>query len=212
MQAKPLAEIYSSKSDDELIALASDADALLDEARPFLADELLRRNITVPPATERSTPQKDSQVVKLLRLLGAFVLNLVLAIFGTAIVESSIWSAWSHIGRARSISAIEAREWFLSLTIAVVLGIVVGKRWSKTAVWIWTLPVTFFALGVLLYGARLNSSVLVGGGYAEHFLAPNCLVNTYDCGDFFLFTIPAARAVAYSLAALLASYVRRPTA
>ncbi len=205
VQSKSLAEIYSSKSDDELIALAADADALVDEARPVLADELLRRNITAKlSATERSTPQENSRAVKLLRLVGTFVLNLVIAIFGTAIVESSVWSAWSQIGRARSISGIEAREWFLSLTIAALLGIFVGRRWSKTTVWVWTLPVAFFGLGALLYR--------VGGGFAEHFFAPNCLANPHDCRDFFVFTIPAARAVTYSLAAWLSSHFRSPTA
>jgi hypothetical protein len=55
---KSLAEIYSSKTDNELIALAADTDALVDEARPVLADELLRRNITVttaPPCDEADT-------------------------------------------------------------------------------------------------------------------------------------------------------------
>ena len=213
VQNKPLAEIYSSKSDDELIALAGDADALVDEARPVLADELLRRNITVKPSgTERSTPRNNSRVLKLLRLVGTFVLNLVIATFGTSIVESSIWSAWSRIGRAHSVSGIEAREWLLSLTIAALLGIFIGKRWSRTAVWVWTLPVVFFALGALMYRGRTSSSVLVGGGFAEHFLAPNCLADPHDCRDFFLFTIPAARAAAYSLAARLSSHFRNPTA
>lgn len=205
MQNKSLAEIYSSKSDDDLIALATDADALIDEA--VLADELLRRNITVkPPATERSTPKKNSRVVSLLRLLGAFVLNLVVAIFGTAIVESSIWSAWSRIGRAHSIAGVEAREWFLSLTIAALLGIFVGRRWSRTAVWVWTLPVVFFGLGALLYSTRPNGRFLAGVGFAEHFFVPNCLANPHDCRDFFVFTIPAARAAAYSLAVRLSSH------
>jgi hypothetical protein len=213
VQNKSLAEVYSSKSDDELIALAGDADALVDEARPVLADELRRRNITVKlSATERSTPRNNSRVLKFLRLVGTFVLNLVIAIFGTAIVESSIWSAWSRIGRAHSVSGIEAREWFLSLTIAALLGIFIGKRWSRTAVWVWTLPVVFFALGALMYRGRPRSSVLVGGGFAEHFLAPNCLADPHDCRDFFLFTIPAARAAAYSLAARLSSHFRSPTA
>lgn len=213
VQNKPLAETYSSKSDDELIALAGDADALVDEARPVLADELLRRNITVKPSgTERSTPRSNSRALKLLRLVGTFVLNLMIAIFGTSIVESSIWSAWSRIGRAHSVSGIEAREWFLSLTMAALLGIFIGKRWSRTAVWVWTLPVVFFAIGALMYRGRTSSSVLVGGGFAEHFLAPNCLADPHDCRDFFLFTIPAARAAAYSLAARLSSNFRNPTA
>ena len=165
-----------------------------------------------PSATERSAPQNNSRVVKLLRLAGEFVLNLVIAIFGTAIVESSIWSAWSQIGRAHSVSGIEAREWLLSLAIAALLGIFIGKRGSRTAVWVWTLPVVFFALGALMYRARPSSSVLVCGGFAEHFLAPNCLVDPHECRDFFLFTIPAARAAAYSLAARLSPHFRSPTA
>jgi len=66
VQNKSLAEIYSSKTDDELIALAADADALVDEARPVLASELLRRNITVrkPSAAERSTRQERSRLCK----------------------------------------------------------------------------------------------------------------------------------------------------
>ena len=53
------------------------ADVLVDEARPVLADELLRRNITLrkPSASERGTPQGDSLVSKLLRYVGAFALK-----------------------------------------------------------------------------------------------------------------------------------------
>jgi hypothetical protein len=211
VQNKSLAETYSSKSDDELIALAGDAGALVDEARSVLADELRRRNVTVKlSAAERGTPRNNLLALKLL-LLGTFVLNLVIAIFGTVIVESSILSTWSRIGRAHSVSGIEAREWFLSLTIAALLGIFIGKRWSRTAVWVWTLPVVFFVLGALAYKGP-SSSVLVGGGFAEHFFAPNCLAHPHDCRDFFVFTIPAARAAAYSLAVWLSSHFRNPMA
>jgi hypothetical protein len=209
VQNKALAEIYSSKTDDELIALAADADALVDEARPVLADELLRRNITVPkpPASERSTSQKDSRVVKLLRFVGAFALNLAIAVFGTTVVESPIWSAWSQIGRAHTMSGIEAREWFLSLLIAALLGVFIGRRRPATAIWVWTLPVAFFGLGALLYSARPNTSVLVEGGFAQHFFVPYL----HDRRDFFLFTIPAVRAAAYSLGARLSVHFRSPT-
>jgi hypothetical protein len=212
VQNKSLAEIYSSKTDDELIALAVDADALVDEARPVLADELLRRNITVakPSATERSARLKDPRVVKLLRFVGAFVLNLAIATFGTSVLESPIWSAWSRIGRAHSISGIEAREWLLSLTIAALLGIFIGRRWLRAAVWVWTLPVAWFALGAL-YSARPKPSVLVGGGFAEHFFSPNCLADPHECRDFFFFTLPAARTAVYSLATWVSSQFKRST-
>jgi hypothetical protein len=210
---KSLAEIYLSKSDDELIALAADADALVDEARPILADELLRRNIMVTKtsASERSIPQKDSQVFKVLRFLGAFVLNLAIATFGTSVVESPLWSAWSRIGRAHSVSGIEEREWLLSLTIAVLLGIFIGSRWSRAAVWVWTLPISFFVLGALLHSTRPRPSVLVGGGFAEHFFFPNCLADPHECRDFFFFTLPAARTAVYSLGTWVSSHFQRPT-
>jgi hypothetical protein len=208
VQNKSLAEIYSSKTDDELVALAADPDALVDEARPVLADELLRRNITVakPSAMERNSPQTDSLLVKLLRHVGAFVLNLAIATFGTSVVESPIWSAWSRIGRAHSLAGIETREWFLSLAIAALLGIFIGRRWPSVAVWVWTVPVAWFALGALAY--RPSSSVLVGSGFAEHFFSPNCLANPYQCRDFFLFTLPAARTVIYSVGAWGSSVIR----
>lgn len=209
---KSLTETYSSKTDDELIAVAADADTLVDGARPVLADELRRRNISVakPSTTERSTSQRDSPVVKLLRYVGIFVLNLAIATFGTSVVESPIWSAWSQIGRAHSASGIEAREWFLSITIAALLGIFIGRRWPRVAVWVWTLPLTWFALGALAY--RSNPSVLVGGGFVEHFFSPDCLADPHKCRDFFFFTLPAARAVIYSLATWVSSHFQRPTA
>jgi hypothetical protein len=92
-----------------------------------------------------------------------------------------------RIGRAHSIAGIEARERFLSLTIAALLGVFVGKRWSGTAVWVWTLPVVFFGLGALLYSTRPNGGLLAGGGFAEHFFVPNCFANPHDCRDFFVF-------------------------
>lgn len=144
------------------------------EARPVLAEELRRRDITVtkPSPTEEVTAQRNTKARRLLGVVGSFVLNLAIAFFGTTVVESSIWSAWSKIGRAHTVSGIEAREWFLSLTIAALLGFFIGRRRPTTAIWVWILPVAFFGLGALLYSARPNSSVLAGGGFVQHFFVP----------------------------------------
>jgi hypothetical protein len=207
VQNESLAEIYSSKSDEELIVLAADADALVDEARSVLAEELLRRNINVEPsATERSTPQTNSMVVKRLRLIGAFLSNLAIAVLGTTIVESSML-ALSKIIRVHTVSGMEVRQLSLSLTIAALLGFFIGRRRPTTAIWIWTLPIAFFGLGALLYIARPNTGVLAEGGFAQHFFVPDL----DDRRDFFLFTIPATRAAAYSLAAWLSVHFRSPT-
>jgi hypothetical protein len=205
VQTKHLADTYSSKTDEELIALATDRDSLVEEARTVLADELLRRNIAVikPSGVERTDAPTNSAISKLLRFVGAFALNLAIAILGTTVVESPIWSTWSQFGRAHSAYGIEAREWFLSLTIAAVLGFFIGRRRTTTAIWVWTLPVVFFAFGALTYSGRSGSSVLGEGGFREHFFAPNCLADPHNCRDFFTFTVPAARTVAYSLAARL---------
>jgi hypothetical protein len=205
VQTKSLADTYSAKTDEELIALATDPDSLLEEARTVLADELRRRNIAVMKSSDpqKTSAPRNTAINKSLRFLGAFALNLAIAIFGTTAVESPIWSPWSQFGRAHSAHGIEAREWFLGLTIAALLGFFIGRRRTTTAIWVWTLPLAFFALGALMYTGRSSSSVLVGGGFAEHFFAPNCLADPHDCRDFFTFTVPASRAVAYSLAARL---------
>ena len=213
MESKSLAQVYSSKTDDELIALAANLDALVQEVRPILADELLRRNLTSVQSSragsEYEAPAlRNMAVGRLFRAVGAFVLNLAVAFFGTAMIESSIWS---QIGRARSIAGIERREWFLSLTIAALLGFFMRRRWqTKSAMWVWVLPVTFFALGVLMYGAKSRS--VLAGGFSEHFFAPNCVTNSFECRDFLLFTIPAARTVAYSVAARVSLHFQTRTA
>ena len=56
---------------------------------------------------------------QLLRVAGVFILNLAAAVFGPAVIESSVWSA---LPRARSFTGIEAKEWLLGLTAAALLG------------------------------------------------------------------------------------------
>jgi hypothetical protein len=134
VQTKSLADTYSSKTDEELIALATNPDCLLEEARTVLADELQRRNIAVtkPSDPEKTSAPRNTAINKLLRFVGAFALNLAIAILGTTVVESPIWSTWSQFGRAHSVHGIEAREWFLSLTIAALLGFFIGRRRTTT--------------------------------------------------------------------------------
>lgn len=211
MQVSDLIRVYSSKTDDELLELAASRDSLLEEARSILEDELRRRDLVGKPApteAERHVPsQLDAAARKFLHPVGVFLLNLIVAVFGTAMIESSIWS---QIGHARSVSGAEAREWFLSLAIGAFLGLVVCRQWpNKSAAWVWVLPVAFFTVRLFLYGSITGNSVLVGTSRSEHFFAPNCLNDTGACNDFFVVTIPAARTTAYSLAAWISSHLQR---
>jgi hypothetical protein len=142
---------------------------------------------------------------QLLRFAGAFMLNLAVAVFGPAVIESSVWAA---LPRAGSFTGIEAKEWFLGVTGAALLGFFFSRRWpSRSAAWVWIVPVLFFALGVLAYSGRRTNSVLVDDGFWKHFFAPDCFEKS-NCRDYLVFTVPAARAAAYSLAAWLSLRLR----
>jgi len=137
---------------------------------------------------------------QLLRVAGVFILNLAAAVLGPGAIESSVWTA---LPRASSFTAIEAKEWLLGLTAAALLGFFISRRWpSRSAVWVWIIPVLFFALGALAYSGRRINSVLVDDGFWKDFFAPDCSEKS-SCRDYFVFTIPAARAVVYSVAARL---------
>jgi hypothetical protein len=142
---------------------------------------------------------------QLLRFAGAFMLNLAVAVFGPAVIESSVWRA---LPRASSFTGIEAKEWLLGLTGAALLGFFISRRWpSSSAVWVWIVPVLFFALGALAYSGRRTKSVLVDDGFWKHFFAPDCFEKS-NCRDYFIFTIPAVRTAVYSLAAWVSLRLR----
>jgi hypothetical protein len=131
------------------------------------------------------------------------VSHLIAAVIGTAMVETSIWPV---LGRPHSLAGIETKAWLASTIIAGSLGFLIAKyRPSKTALWIWILAGAIFTLRLSLY------SVGRSGNLVEHFLSPNCLLNTVECRDFFVFTIPAARAGAYSVGAWVSLRLHNPT-
>lgn len=195
MRSGALAQHYSLKTDDELLALAADYGSLADEAQSLLAAELRRRNLEAPISTSIETKTHrlwDRPIAKFFRVVGTLLLNLGVAIFGTGSIESFIWS---RIGPSRSLFEVEAREWLLSVSIAALLGFLVSRRWqNKAAMWVWVVPVAFLAFRALLYATN-KGSISVW----EHFFAPNCLNDRAECRDFLLFTTSAARTVAYSL-------------
>lgn len=95
---------------------------------------------------------------------GAFVAHLIAALLGTRMVESSIWAV---LGRPPSLAGVEAKIWFMSRTIAALLGLLISRyRPSKSALWVLALPGAILAFRVLLYGLGKPAYL------AEHFLAP----------------------------------------
>jgi len=187
---------YSKRSDDELLQLASERNSLTAEAADALGAELLRRNLSesdwVEPEQRRS-PFHSS--MSRLRTIGNVVLDTLIAVFGTAALESSIPRPVPHSG-----ADVIWRVWITSSVIATLLGVLATRyRASKTGIWAWLLPSVLFAFGAVLYvgGRRL--------GFVNQFSGYDCAISLQksDCNQFFIFTIPFIRGAFYSIAALL---------
>jgi hypothetical protein len=143
------------------------------------------------------------------RAAGIFLLHLLAATFGPAAFESLLWSV---IGQPHSLSALEGREWILSVTSAALIGYFASKRWpNKAAMWVWTLPVALLIIRIALYGSTSRSAV-AGGSAAKHFLHPDCSRDIAECQDFLVVTVLSIRAVAYSVAAAVSARLSRTQA
>jgi hypothetical protein len=96
------------------------------------------------------------------------------------------------------------KEWILDILLAGLLGILAYRiSRSKVAVWIWILPMVWF-------GLRLLSLVPTLGGRGQPGLwyevsGEDCVHGMTDmgCANFFLFTIPFIRSLAYSFGTLI---------
>jgi hypothetical protein len=197
-----LIQVYSAKSDEELLSLTADPNSLTEEARPLLAEELLRRNLVAPlaapAAANASTEFLNTPLGKFLRAAGSYVGSLAIAIFGTNAIAAEVSIPMGH---ASSLAAMETKHLLLGVTIGALLGFFVNRyRPTKTAVWVWIVPIALLLYRIFLYSTR-TTSVLFGDSISQHFLAPSCLDHIAECLDFTGITIPTAQTVAYSLAA-----------
>jgi len=198
-----------SKSDDELLSLAADPDSLIEEAIPILAEELGRRGLSVPPASAvvESQPADfwSSAVGKFFRSVGDYLLCFAIAVFGSNAILWDMPTVHTH-----SFAGLAAKFWVSCVTVGALLGFFVTRyRPTRMALWIWILPVTLLIYRIVLYRTTRTNSIF-GDSVLQHFVAPNCPENVRDCLDFSLFTIFAARTLAYSLAAWVSLRFQRP--
>ena len=132
---------------------------------------------------------------KRLRTSASVAVNTVVAVFGTAVLESPLARAL----HARNGSAVIWREWITSIVVALALGFAVKRSWkSSGAVWAWILPTVFFVFKVL--------TDLGSGRVASQFSGYECAVELVGggCRIFLLVTVPLVRGVAYSAGAAFA--------
>ena len=150
--------------------------------------------------------QQDSRTLPArFKFISFVVANVVIALLGTAISATAV----GKLIRAHSLSGVLWKEWALSLVCAFFLGFAVRRLWNTSAAkWTWILPSLWFLfrlVPVLLSSG--NQSVLAhknGIWFQLSGLGCEFGMRALDCLNFFVFTIPFIRAVAYSLGAYVA--------
>jgi len=129
-----------------------------------------------------------------LRRLGAFLLNVVMAIFGTAVITSP----FAFFLRPYTIQAVLLKGYVTSAVVAALIGFFVYRRWgSSSAKWVGVVGVCWFAFRLL---------TLLGGGVSgmgSEMSGMGCVngVRNLACMNWLVFTLPTLRLISYSLGA-----------
>lgn len=140
--------------------------------------------------------------MKLLRNVGLYLGHLLTAVFGTAILTTG----FGKLFRPASIIGVIWREWTLDILLAGLLGILAYRiSRSRLALWVWILPGLWFGLRLLLIVPVVHSSQGQTRLWYE-ISGQDCVhrITDYGCVNFFAFTIPFLRALAYSVGTFLA--------
>jgi hypothetical protein len=135
-----------------------------------------------------------------LKFVFFLIVNVVIAIFGTAIFETAV----GKLFRPHSLSGWLWKEWTLSIVCAACLGLAVHRIWKTSAAkWTWVLPSFWFLIRIVpaLLSTTDHSVLVADNGIWFQFFGLGCSngFRALQCLNFFVFTIPFVRAVAYSL-------------
>jgi hypothetical protein len=132
----------------------------------------------------------------LLRFLGLLLLNVLVAVIGTAILDTGMGKAIpSH-----TIVAVLWKETALSVVCAALIGFGMWWRWrSEAAKWTWVVPLVWFGFGAVAFAGR--------GIFGSSFISSLNNAGAAEVRSFFAFTIPLVRSIAYSAGAYISSFV-----
>ena len=143
-------------------------------------------------------------MLRALKFTGLLIVNVGVALVGTAIIDT----AEGKLLPTQSLGGILWKEWILSIICAASIGFGVWRTWrTAVAKWTWVIPTAWF--GIRLFFA-------IGSGQLwSQFSGTGCAdgINSIECRNFFVFTIPLIRGVSYSGGAYMSSLVstgRRP--
>ena len=131
-----------------------------------------------------------------LKFGGLLLVNLAVAVIGTAVLDTALWRLIS----SHSVAAIVWKEFTFSIVCAAFIGFGVWRTWRNSAAkWTWILPAVWFAFGYLTIAGHGDVWGRLSG------LGSGSVLSAPDVRSFFLFTVPLVRAVSYSVGAYLSS-------
>jgi hypothetical protein len=137
-------------------------------------------------------------MLRFLKFCGSLVINLVVALLGTAILDTELRRAIP----THTVAAIVWKEIILSIVCAAFIGFFMWRTWRNSAAKrIWVLAALWFVLGYLAIARSANVWGRLSGFSSEGVLSAP------DVRTFFAFTIPLIRAVSYSIGACISAQV-----
>ena len=134
-------------------------------------------------------------MLRALKFSGLVAVNLVVAVIGTAILDTLFRRAIPP----HSIAALIWKECVLSIVCAAFIGFGMWRTWRNSAAkWTWVPASAWFALGLL---AVARHGKVVGQLFGFGIWGPGAA----EVRSFFAFTVPLVRAVSYSVGAYVSS-------
>jgi hypothetical protein len=160
VQHGSLAQLYSSKTDDELLALAANRDSLAQEALATLADELRRRKLPLQsePLRDEFHPEAISHLSASgavyparAKWVGLWVLNTLIGTLGVAItVGFFTYSSQAFVSRATRIHFVLTPYYLFPILIGLAAGYLSYLRFRGSyRYWVWILPAAYVLYSLL---------------------------------------------------------------
>jgi hypothetical protein len=131
-----------------------------------------------------------------LKFLAALLANLVVAVIGTAILDTEL----RRVVPIHTVSGIVREEIILSVICAAFIGFFMWRTWrSSAATWIWIPAALWLVFGYLTIAGSVNVWGRLSGFSSES------VPSAPDVRTFYLFTVPPIRACFYSVGAYISS-------
>jgi hypothetical protein len=152
VQRDSFEQVYSTKTDDELLALAADEASLRDDAKPILVHELRRRKLAEASRANTSeiqsapTSHKVSRALSWAKWLGLWLLNTFTATLGVALSIGIVtYSSQPFVSRGTRMRFMEQFVYTHHYPLPIFVGLVFGffsyvHFRGSYRYWVWILP------------------------------------------------------------------------